>query len=217
MILWSESERDVLEEVRLQSETVVSCLSVAEEIFMDVLSGKRGDVQKKVEEFVSLREKVADVKRTILTKLSNWSSNLVDREDLIHLTGKIDAVAGSASFAISNLTILRGDVAKRVLGGEDFLDMLRDAIRCAKLLNDAVASFVNGKDDTSMVDRVDRIEHVVDEKHLRLRRKLQGEEFADVPMTLAIGVSRVIEGVEGVADRSEDAAEILRLTLTKLR
>lgn len=217
MILWSESERDVLEDVKLQCETVLSCLSVAEEIFRDVLSGKKKDVRKKVEEFASLRERVAEVKRTILTKLSNWSSDLVDRENLIHLTGKIDAVAGSASFAISNLTILREDVAKRALGGEDFSNMLRDALRCARVLNDAVVEFVNGKDDTSIVDKVDRMEHVVDEEHLRLRRRLQGEEFADIPMTLAIGASRVIEGVEGVADRSEDAAEILRLILTKLR
>ncbi|MBS7247841.1 MAG: DUF47 family protein [Candidatus Jordarchaeales archaeon] len=217
MILWSESEKSVLEDIRLQSEDVVSCLSIMEEIFVSMLSGRKKDIQKKVEEFALLRSKVDEARRKILIKLSNWSSNLVDREDLVHLTGKIDAVAGSAGFAISNLTILRGDVVRRVLGKEEFSTMIKDALKCARMLNDAVAGFVNGKDVASMIDNVDRVEHVVDEKHLVLRRKLQDDEFADVPMTLAIGVSRVIDGIEGVADRSEEAAEILRTILTKLR
>lgn len=217
MILWSESEKSVLDDIKLQSEDVVSCLSVMEKIFIDILSGKRKDVQKKVEEFASLRERVSEAKRKILVKLSNWSSNLLDRENLVHLAGKIDAVAGSAGFAISNLTILRGDVVQRVLGGGEFSAMIKDALRCARMLNDAVAGFISGKDVTSMVDKVDKVEHAVDEEHLALRRKLQDDEFADISMTLAIGVSRVIEGVEGVADRSEEAAEILRTILTKLR
>ncbi len=217
MILWSENEREVLENVRLQSEYVVSCLSVMEKIFADVLSGRKSDAQKKVEEFVSLREKVDKARRKILTKLSNWNSSLIDRENLVHLTNKIDAVAGSAGFATSNLTILRGDDAQRILGRDDFNAMLRNALRCAKILNDAMASFVEGKDATPMVDEVNRMEHVVDEEHLRLRIRLQEKEYVDTPVTVAIGVSRVIEGVEEIADRSEDAAEILRLILTKLR
>lgn len=212
----SETEKEVFEYFKLQSEVVVACIPVIEDIFMGVLSGV--NVHEKVRELASLRERATGLKRSIMAKLSNWSSRTIDRDDLIHLASQSEIVVESISFTVNNLLILRRDVAQRVLGLEEFSSMLKGALECARMLGEALRRFAErGKDALQLVEKINRLEHVVDERHLKLRKRLLGREFADIPMNLAIEVSRVVEGVESIADRSDNAAETLRMILTELR
>ncbi|MHA1606410.1 MAG: DUF47 domain-containing protein [Candidatus Freyarchaeota archaeon] len=215
-ILWSESERAVLEKIRDQVDEVLSCLSILEEVAESIVSGE-GSIDEALARFARARGRVKDAQRSVLLKLSEWESRLIDRENLVHLTSKIDDVAGSANFVVSNIVALKVEDIRAVLQGSAFLTMLGNAVRCASVLREAVDGFVKGRDVLGMVDEVDRVEYLVDEDHLRLRRQLESKDCKAVPMPVAIGVSRIIEGVEGVADRSEDAAEILRMIITKLR
>lgn len=212
----SEADKEIFECFKLQGEVIVSCLPLVEDIFRGVLSG--ANVHEKVRELASLRERATSLKRSIMAKLSNWSSRTIDREDLIHLVSQSEVVVESVSFTVNNLLILRREVAQRVLGLEEFTLMLKGALECARMLGEAIRCFAEGsRDAVQLVEKVNRMEHIVDERHLKLRKKLLGKEFADIPMNLAIEVNRVVEGVESIADRSDNAAETLRMILAGLR
>ncbi len=212
---WSEREKEILRMLVEQTEAVLACLSTMKEVFRRFLN-EEGNAEEKVKEFTSLRERVSEVKEQILVRLSEWHSERVDRESLIHLVNRIDRIAASAGFAINNFIMLERDGARIVLDEDDFSAMIDGALKCVEVLSEAVNEFTEGKKTTSMIDEVDRMEHLVDEEHLKLRRRLQDEKFWSIPMNLAIGISRVIDGVESVADNAEDATEILRRIITKL-
>lgn len=153
------------------------------------------------------------MRRSILTTLSEGKLDPSEREDLVHLTKRLDSVANNANAAARRISILDPNYVR--LLGERFTKMVYDARRCVEKLMETIDALKDGRDVSPLVNEVDRVEFEVDQDHLALRKALQDWKHGDIPPFTAITLSNMIDFVEGIADSAEDTAEFIRLVSIK--
>ncbi len=163
---------------------------------------------------ISEIEHEADImRRNVLSTLSEGKIDPSEREDLVHLTKRLDAVANNANAAARRISILDLNYVRML--GELFTKMVSDAKKCVEKLMETVDALKDGRDVSLLVDEVDHAEFEVDQDHLALRKALQGWKHGDIPPFTAITLSNLIDFVEGIADSAEETAEYIRLVSIK--
>ncbi|MBS7247550.1 MAG: DUF47 family protein [Candidatus Jordarchaeales archaeon] len=159
-------------------------------------------------------EHEADImRRNVLDVLSEGKLDPSEREDLVHLTKRLDAIANNANAAARRISILNLNYVRML--GEPFTKMVSDAKKCVEKLMETIDALKDGHDVSFLIDEVERAEFEVDQDHLALRKALQDWKHGDVPPFTAITLSNLIDFVEGIADSAEDTADFIRLVSIK--
>ncbi|MEM1658372.1 MAG: DUF47 family protein [Candidatus Jordarchaeales archaeon] len=193
---------------------VFNCVTELVSLVELIMSGCSPEEISVVARRVGEIEHEADIiRRSILTTLSEGRLDPSEREDLVHLTKRLDAVANNANAVARRISILDPQYIRML--GEQFVRMLHDAKKCVEKLLETINALREGRDIIPLVDEVDRIEFEVDQDHLALRKSLQEWKCSEIPPFAAITLSNMIDFVEGIADSAEDTAEFIRLVSIK--
>jgi predicted phosphate transport protein (TIGR00153 family) len=135
-----------------------------------------------------------------------------DREDLMHLVRGVDIMADHVRDSARNLKILVGtDIPKKILDAN--IKMVGDLVDCATVLRDAIEKIeTNPPLARELLERVDSIEHHIDEEYLKTKSLLI--EFSD---QISAGIVQILSDfvveLENTADTCADTADYLKILI----
>ncbi len=196
------------------SKKVSNCVAELVNLIEVIMSGGSADEALMFIKRISEMEHEADImRRSILKALSKGKLDPSEREDLVHLTKRLDSVANNANAAARRISILNLNYVRML--GDPFVKMVKDAKKCADKLVKTMDAFREGRDVSSLIDEVSQAEFEVDQDHLELRKSLQKWTRNDVPPFTAITLSNLIDFIEGIADSAEETADFIRLVSIK--
>lgn len=176
-----------------------------------VLNGKK-DEALKVYDIVYREEEVADdKKREIIKMLSEGVLHPMDRDDILRLVLTSDDVAAFAKATARRIKIVLDTslkIPKEVLMIVD--EMIEKSVNAAELLEKAIGSLVtNPRKALEYADKVEELEEQVDE--LKMRAYEEAIEYGKNSWDIScIVVKEIIDNVEMISDKCEDAADVIR-------
>jgi len=200
--------------LREHSKKVFNCVTELVHLVNLIMDGGDSDEISMSIKRINEMEHEADImRRNILEELCKGKLEPSEREDLVHLTKRMDAVANNANAAARRISILDYKHVK-ILGGS-FVKMVGDAEKCVRKLLETMEALRRGKEVSGLVDEVNQLEYEVDQDNLALRKELQSKTCENIGPFTAITLSNLIEFVEGIADSAEETAEFIRLVSIK--
>ncbi|MCU0665648.1 MAG: TIGR00153 family protein [Candidatus Omnitrophica bacterium] len=173
------------------------------------------EVKKSAIEKVAESEHQADILRSKMVKeLSEGLLLPPDREDLMHFVKTLDKIADWTNGAARLLGFIQKKLPK---------DILDNISAGTKLILDSITKFKDGIDSLTKNDlkkalqdceEVDRLEHAADDQKKLLIESIISVDLDPVSLLLCY---QLAEYLEGVTDKIEDAADLIKLLAIKAR
>ncbi len=171
----------------------------------------RGDLVSKVEEIEKVRESEhkADLLRTkMVDELSKGLLLPPDREDLMHFVKSLDRIADWTNGAARLLGFIEDKIPENILGNiSTGTDLIVNSI---SKLKDGIHSLVKNDLKKALADceEVDRIEHDADDQKKTLIESIIHAKLTPATLLLCY---QLAEYLEGVTDKIEDAADLVKV------
>ncbi|MFC1658017.1 DUF47 domain-containing protein [Candidatus Omnitrophota bacterium] len=212
--LGREQEKVALERARKHIDKVYDTVANLQEAIAcfvrNDLVGKSNNIQK-----IKASEHEADlIRRSIMDSLTEQLIAPPDREDLMHFTKTLDAIADHANGSGRILDFLHEKLPKEILSR--LVETAKIITMAVERLKDAVNSLVNNDIRKSLNDctLVEELEEEADEqKRLTIEVIIHSELSA---ATLLL-IYQLTESMENVADKVEDCADFIRVLAVKAR
>jgi len=216
----TRNEESAINKTLVFMQKILECIVEFEKGLSFLLEEKNIDLALKVFFRVNELEHQADgMRRDILNMLTKAELSPTIRENLIHLTQKIDDVANAANASariliyINHAEFLKFDN----LIHSKILEMTRISVEAVKALNRMVNGLLTAKEVEirELGEEVNLLEHQCDEIHFAINRMLLSNNLNINPF-LAIEIYNSIALIEIISDNAEDVADyIIMLTLAK--
>lgn len=208
-------EREVLDRVREHVTKVREVVRLLRDV---VEAAWRGDTEevKRLHEQLGDREHEADqIRRRLLSSLSEGMLLPPDRHDLVHLIERIDHVADAAHGASRMLVLFEGFVPEAEVA-KGLLEMAELLIKTADSLGEAMESLYSGsvKETLEKCTRVEEYEEECDHLKAALLRMIFNLDLTPARLLL---LHDVIECMEDTADKAEDTCDVIRNLAVKVR
>ncbi len=216
----SRNEESAISKTLVYMQKILECVVEFEKGISFLLEERNIDLALKVFFRVNELEHQADgMRRDILNMLSKAELSDTIRENLIHLTQKIDDVANAANASariliyINHTEFLKLDeeIHNRIL------EMTRISVEAVKKLNKMVNNLLSAEESEirDLGEEVNILEHQCDEIHFAINRMLISNN-PNVNPFLAIEIYNSISLIEVISDNAEEVADyIIMLTLAK--
>jgi len=216
----SRNEESAINKTLVYMQKILECVSEFEKGISFLLEERNIDLALKVFFRVNELEHQADgMRRDILNMLSKAELSNTIRENLIHLTQKIDDVANAANASAriliyinhSEFLKLDEEIHKKII------EMTRISIEAVKKLSKMVNSLLSAEESEirDLGREVNILEHQCDEIHFAINRMLISNNPSVNPF-LAIEIYNSISLIEVISDNAEDVADyIIMLILAK--
>ena len=216
----SRNEESAINKTLVYMQKILECVSEFEKGISFLLEERNIDLALKVFFRVNELEHQADgMRRDILNMLSKAELSNTIRENLIHLTQKIDDVANAANASAriliyinhSEFLKLDEEIHKKIV------EMTRLSIEAVKKLSKMVNSLLSAEESEirDLGQEVNILEHQCDEIHFAINRMLISNNPNFNPF-LAIEIYNSISLIEVISDNAEEVADyIIMLTLAK--
>jgi len=223
LLEWLKGRREekIITMLRDHARKVYDCVLELEKVIKLFSDGKISEAKLGIKRISEIESEADSIRKRIMTLLTEGTLSSAYREDLAHLTKRLDSVANFANAAARRLSLLDENI---VINDAEFkkkiLKMMEDVVKCVGKMYEMVIRL--GKDPVGRIieyaDAVDRLEHVVDESHMDVRRHLVKMSWEQLKTPFnAITLHTFIECVENIADFSEDTAEFVRIVAIKVR
>ncbi len=167
--------------------------------------------KKKHYESISQHEMKADqIRRAMVTELSNRDLYATERDDLMELVRAVDWIADWAREASRILVIvpfekLPSDFKQAVE------NMCRENYNCVKVLDDCIKALsVDPKKALELADQVELFEENIDDLYSLAREMYVEIDVPDMTRGAMILLNEFMDAVETVADWCENSADIAR-------
>ncbi|MFX1309576.1 MAG: DUF47 domain-containing protein [Promethearchaeota archaeon] len=216
----SRNEESAINKTLVHMQKVLECVVEYEKAVSYLIDEKNIDLALKVFFRVDEIEHQADgIRRNILNMLSKAEIAPTIRENLIHLTQRIDDIANAANagariFIYMNHTDflkLDEEVHKK------FLEMARISVDSVKKVNIMVNKLLTATEGEihQLGEEINFLEHKCDELRHAINRILVSNNPNINPFS-AIEIHNCISTLEAVSDNAEDVADyIIMLTVAK--
>ncbi|MFX1409031.1 MAG: DUF47 domain-containing protein [Promethearchaeota archaeon] len=216
----SRNEESAINKTLVYMQKILECIVEFEKGLSFLLEEKNIDLALKVFFRVNELENQADsMRRDILNMLTKAELSPTIRENLIHLTQKIDDVANAAN-ASARILIYINHIEFLKFDNEihsKILEMTRISVDAVKKLNKMVNELLTAEavEIRELGEEVNILEHRCDEIHFAINRMLLSNNLNINPF-LAIEIYNSIALIEVISDNAEDVADyIIMLTLAK--
>jgi predicted phosphate transport protein (TIGR00153 family) len=216
----SRNEESAINKTLVHMQKVLECVVEYEKAVSYLIDERNIDLALKVFFRVDELEHQADgIRRNILNMLSKAEITPTIRENLIHLTQRIDDIANAANagariFIYMNHTDflkLDEDVHKK------FLEMARISVDSVKKVNIMVNKLLDAAEEEihQLGEEINILEHKCDDLRHAINRILVSNNMNINPFS-AIEIHNCISTLEAVSDNAEDVADyIIMLTVAK--
>ncbi len=210
--LGMKEEKAVLEHSR---QHIAKVLVTVERLNDALCALEKGDIpgrDKAIEELKVAEHEGDDLRREMMKSLSEGLLLPLDRGDLMHFVKRLDSIADWAKGAARLLEFCKSDLPSQLLKGlrenSDFI------VEEAEKLNEATESLIRNDSEKALSDcsSVEELEEKADDKKRELLGILLATDLAAPQLLLLF---QVIEAVENVSDRIEDAADLIRILAVK--
>ncbi len=191
-------------------ETVINLQQAIACFVRNDLVGKEENIQK-----IRASEHEADlVRRSIMDALTEELIAPPDREDLMHFTKSLDAIADHANGAGRLLDFLEKKLPESILG--KFVETAKIITVAVERLKDAIDSLVNNDIKKALSDciSVEELEEQADEQK---RLTIEAIIHSGLSAPILLLTYQLTESMENVADKVEDCADFIRVLAIKAR
>jgi len=223
LLEWLKGRREakVITMLRDHARKVYDCVLELEKVIKLFSDGRISDAKLGIRRISEIESEADSIRKRIMTLLTEGALTSAYREDLAHLTKRLDSVANFANAAARRLSLLDENI---ITEDEEFkmkiLKMMEDVVKCVGKMYEMIIRL--GKDPVEKIieyaDAVDRLEHVVDESHMDVRKYLVKMSWEQLKTPFnAITLHTFIECMENIADFSEDTAEFVRIVAIKVK
>jgi predicted phosphate transport protein (TIGR00153 family) len=178
-------------------------------LFASIMKGDEKDVQLCLERMTNAEEDIENLRRKITHEVAEIGSLMVSREDVLRTAYIMDDIAGfitGIAFRLSNIKISSLKKGKFDDDLAQLLGMVVDAI--FKLNEMARALSISPASTIDLGQDVQKFERQIDAKYRSIIIKVLNEN----PVTKDILLLKdVVEGVEGMADRCQQASDSITI------
>ncbi|MFX1302647.1 MAG: DUF47 domain-containing protein [Promethearchaeota archaeon] len=216
----SRNEESAINKTLVHMQKVLECVVEYEKAVSYLIDEKNIDLALKVFFRVDEIEHQADgIRRNILNMLSKAELSTTIRENLIHLTQRIDDIANAAN-AGARIFIYMNHADFLKLDEEvhkKFLEMARISVDSVKKVNIMVNKLLTATEEEiyQLGEEINMLEHKCDELRHGINRILVSNNPNINPFS-AIEIHNCISTLEAVSDNAEDVADyIIMLTVAK--
>ncbi len=210
--LGKREEKTALEHSR---KHIAKVMVTVEKLNDAICALEKGNIPEKDKaiESVKIAEHEGDtLRRQMMTELSEGLLLPLDREDLMRFVKRLDNIADSAKSAVRLLefckTNLPAELIRKLREDSDL------TVEEMEKMNEAIEALIksDAKETLSRCSAVEELEERADDKRRELLEILFG---AELPANQLLLFFRIIETVESVSDRIEDAADLIRILAVK--
>jgi len=215
LLKWFEKRREA-KVLTLMQRHLATTMSSVEDLEKAVKAAANGDEEemKLCIQRVTSGEKEADtLRREIMVELARGELPPEDREDLMHLTKRIDMVAdwSRESTRILNATPVR-EVPKDLK--KACVEMVEGVKECASALRKSVSRIAEKPEEAlRAADEVERQEEKVDDLYEKARTLLG--KTAEMKVGVAVLTSQLLDAIEMVADWCENTCDQVRIIIVR--
>jgi len=206
-----EKEKEAMGNAQKQIEKVSETVTKMKEAFELFETGNIPACHEKIKE-VSVAEHEADmIRREVMDHLSEGMFMPPDREDLVHLGKALDNIADWANAGARLLKVFdkkfSDEMCRKMV---EFADI---GVQAVSKLSEAILYMAKDvKKVLSLCTEVETLEEKGDDCTQELRGMLMKGSFDTPTLIMAL---ELINCIEGVSDRAEDAADLVRLLIVK--
>ncbi len=212
--LGREQEKVALERARKHIDKVYETVSNLQEAIAyfgrNDLVGKSESIQK-----IKTSEHEADlIRRSIMDALTEQLIAPPDREDLMHFTKSLDAIADHANGAGRLLDFLEERLPESILG--KFVETSEIITMAVERLKDAMNSLAKNDIKKALADciSVEELEEQADEQK---RMTMEAIIHSGLSAPILLLTFQLTESMENVADKVEDCADFIRVLAIKAK
>ncbi|MFX1326887.1 MAG: DUF47 domain-containing protein [Promethearchaeota archaeon] len=216
----SRNEENAINKTLIHMQKVLECVVEFEKGITFLLGERNIDLALKVFFRVNELEDQADeIRRNLLNMLSKAELTSTIRENLIHLTQRIDDIA-NATNAGARIMIYMNHIDFLKLDEEvhkKCIEMVKISVDAVKKVNLMVNKLMTAEEKQIKILGVDVnvLEHKCDELRFAINRILVGNTL-DINPFSAIEIHNFISILETISDNAEDVADyIIMLTVAK--
>lgn len=212
MSIWigKQREKDILRLTEKHLRKIISLAISLKDFIQAFSSNSTENMEKTYKETFRLEREADDEKENIIVELSKGPFHPMDREDIIRLVLTMDDIAANIKAASTKLLYVDPvNIPDNVK--ENTVELVNMVYNIVMSFGDALQGLIEGsKDVLKLADNVERKEEAIDEFRVVLIAKVLewGEKSQRISALLMLKES--IENLEEAADRTEDAADIIR-------
>mgnify|MGYP000247529187 CR=1 FL=1 len=201
---WSPAFNMMIEHVNM---TLGVVKDLKEAISLKVNGDKEGSLRK-IRQIDAKEHEADELRRLIMVKLTEGVLPPISRQDLVHLTRRLDYITDYAHEAARFLMYV--DLAKMPADvNEGLIKLAEETLRCTEATKEAVKAIeLNFSRCLELCDEVERIEVVCDNLFLDLIGKLPC--IRDIPTGLLLLVHDLIISLENISDACENAVDVMK-------
>jgi len=183
-----------------------------EAILLRVEGDKEGSLRK-IRQIDTKEHEADELRRRIMVKLAEGVLPPISRQDLVHLTRRLDYITDYAHEAARylmyiDLTIFPEDVNRGLV------KLAEETFRCAQAIKDAVRALeTDFSRCLELCDEVERIEVVCDNLFLDLIGKLPC--MRNIPAGLLLLVHDLIISMENISDACENTIDVMKAVIIR--
>lgn len=217
LMSWFAKRRETIA-IKMARDHLAKVVDSIVELNKGVLAARNknvAEVKRCRDRLFSAEDEADRIRRAIDEELTKGELPPKDREDLMHLVKRIDAVADWARDAFRNLTILMdANIPNDVWDG--IAKVSGSLVECAWALRKSIEALdKNVEGALKLSIEVDRIEHRVDEEYFAVKGAFLKYAGEITPPTFII-LRDLLHDMELVADSCEDAADLMRIIAIRI-
>lgn len=193
----------VQEVVRLLKEALEAC-GRGDKEQVDALHERLGAAEHEADE----------IRRDLLSALSEGMLLPPDRNDLVHLIERIDDVADAAHGASRMLVLFDGICPVELK--QDLVDFADVLVQATKRLSEALVSLYKNPADVTLkkCTLVEELEEECDRRKADLLRRILN---MDLPAGRLLMLRDLVDSMEATADKAEDSADVIRNLAVRIK
>lgn len=207
---WFGKRREslVMRGLRDHALKVRDAVSELEDAFEAICSDDRERATDAIRRLLLVEKEADNLEEMIREELSKGDLDSRQREDLLHLTRRMDYAADWAKEAGMNLQlILEADVSiPKSLWGH-YHRIARDLEEVAQELKASIDNLGGDHEEAIRHEReVERLEHVIDEAYFQTKKEIL---LAEMDLRAIFLMRDLLHGMENSADSCKDAADTI--------
>lgn len=214
-IKWFERKRQT-KAIKLIQQHLAVTTAIAEDLEKAVKASIKGEIEERdtsVKRIVQGEQEADKLRRIIMDELSSGELSPVDREDLMHLTKRVDMIADWSREATRIMTAVPLNKIPQKLQ-QAIIEMAENIKTCVLEVRKCINKMIKKPEEAlQAADRVERREEKVDDLHEEARKILAEQE--ELKVGTAILAHELLGALEMVADACEDTCDQVRVIIVR--
>ena len=174
-----------------------------------------GNLEQKFLRIRQLKEEASELKRTLLTELTETGMLLMSREDLMRLVNQVNDIADlseEGAFRLNEINSRKIKIDDDIKN--DLLSMAKNALKAVNVLRNTILSLKFSRSRTiELAKNVEAAEYVMNEMYRNVDTRIIDTKM-DISYKLFLReVSLVLENIADKAEDAIDSARILALSI----